>query len=253
MLDLDAARRDGAASDLPVAELLRDSERGDVPVDGTRACDLRAQPPEGELEHRSAHLRAHAAPLEAPAQPRPRAHGARLREVLALHRLDAGRLSLDEDAELEVPLVGAPLAAAHLVVGVEPAELGIVRPRDRERHELGRVDAGQRHPAQRPELLGRRQAQLEPRRLQPQPEERRDVHQPSFSGCPSWPSSAMSRRKKSETVQSTTTRSFRCASGSWYRWYERVTHQPSKPRIRRPRTSAIPLCLPSVATWPSIR
>ena len=30
-------------------------------------------------------------------------------------------------------------------------------------------------------------------------------------------------------------------SGSWYRWYVRVTHQPGKPRIRRPRTSAIPL------------
>src|SRR5207237_1390884 len=63
----------------------------------------------------------------------------------------------------------------------------------------------------------------------------------SGCGCPSIPSSAMSRRKKSEVVQSVTTRSFRERSGSWYRWYERVTNQPRKPRSRMPSTSAIPL------------
>ena len=75
----------------------------------------------------------------------------------------------------------------------------------------------------------------------------------SFSGWPSWPSSAMSRRKKSDTVQSTTTRTFRWRSGSWYRWYERVTHQPRNPCRFRPSTSAMPLCRPRVATWPSMR
>jgi hypothetical protein len=39
----------------------------------------------------------------------------------------------------------------------------------------------------------------------------------SRRGCPSVPSSAMSRRKRSATVQSATTRSFREKSGSWYR------------------------------------
>ncbi len=63
----------------------------------------------------------------------------------------------------------------------------------------------------------------------------------------------MSRRKNSATVQSTTTRSFRVSSGSWYRWYVRVTNQPGKPQRCRPGTSAIPLKRPSVATWPSIR
>src|SRR6266511_1821312 len=53
-------------------------------------------------------------------------------------------------------------------------------------------------------------------------------------------SSAMSRRKKSDTVQSATTRSFLDRSGSWYRWYVRVIHQPAKPRIGIPETSAIP-------------
>jgi bifunctional non-homologous end joining protein LigD len=61
------------------------------------------------------------------------------------------------------------------------------------------------------------------------------------SGWPSVPSSAMSRRKSNEVVQSTTTRSFREKSGSWYRWYERVTNHPGKPRTRTPSTSAIPL------------
>jgi hypothetical protein len=46
---------------------------------------------------------------------------------------------------------------------------------------------------------------------------------------------------------------FRWRSGSWYRWYERVTHQPRKPCRFRPSTSAMPLCRPRVATWPSMR
>ena len=64
---------------------------------------------------------------------------------------------------------------------------------------------------------------------------------PSRRGWPRVPSSAMSRRKKSATVQSATTRSLREKSGSWLRWYVRVTNQPGKPRRRRPSTSAIPL------------
>ena len=56
--------------------------------------------------------------------------------------------------------------------------------------------------------------------------------QPSFSGCPSWPSSTMSRRKRSEVDQSTMTRSFRCSSGSWYRWYG------ASPTSRRSRAGA---------------
>src|SRR5207248_307425 len=47
--------------------------------------------------------------------------------------------------------------------------------------------------------------------------------------------------KRSATVQSATTRSFRERSGSWCRWYGRVTNQPGKPRRRRPSTSAMPL------------
>ena len=62
----------------------------------------------------------------------------------------------------------------------------------------------------------------------------------------------MSRRKSSCTVQSITTRRRRLIVGSWYRWYERVTHQPANPLIWTPSTSAIPLWRPSVATWPSI-
>jgi hypothetical protein len=50
----------------------------------------------------------------------------------------------------------------------------------------------------------------------------------------------MSRRKKSATVQSATTRSLREKSGSWKRWYVRVTNQPGKPLKWSPRTSAIP-------------
>src|ERR671937_3161022 len=64
---------------------------------------------------------------------------------------------------------------------------------------------------------------------------------PSRCGWPSIPSSAMSRWKKSDVVQSVTTRSFRDRSGSWYRWYVRGTNQPRKPRRRIPSTSAIPL------------
>ncbi len=51
------------------------------------------------------------------------------------------------------------------------------------------------------------------------------------------PSSAMSLRKRSATVQSATTRSFLESKGSWYRWYVLVTNQPMKPRSGRPKTS----------------
>ena len=62
----------------------------------------------------------------------------------------------------------------------------------------------------------------------------------SRRGWPSVPSSAMSRRKKSATVQSVTTGACVRTSGSWLRWYVRVTNQPGKPRRRRPRMSAMP-------------
>ena len=69
----------------------------------------------------------------------------------------------------------------------------------------------------------------------------RPCDSPSRRGWPRVPSSAMSRRKKSATVQSATTRSLREKSGSWLRWYVRVTNHPGKPRRRSPSTSAIPL------------
>src|SRR5206468_9617089 len=119
-------------------------------------------------------------------------------------------------------------------------------------HLLGQVDATFGDAEQLDELLVGRQPQLEPRCAHAEVPQRLDVHEPRRSGCPSVPSSAMSRRKKRAVVQSATTRSFRVSSGSWYRWYDRVTNQPAKPRKRRSTTSAIPLYRPSVATCPSI-
>src|SRR5439155_12534734 len=119
--------------------------------------------------------------------------------------------------------------------------LAVVGPRDAERHLLGRVDAGLGDAEELVELVARGLSQLEPWSAQAYSAERLEIHS-SFSGCgwPSMLSSAMSRRKKRDVVQSVTTRSFRERSGSWYRWYVRVTNQPGKPRSRTPMTSAIP-------------
>ena len=69
------------------------------------------------------------------------------------------------------------------------------------------------------QLLVRPQPQLEPRRPKPQPMEGSDAgHPSSLRGWPSAESSTMSRRKKSDTVQSVTTRILRRTVGSAKRW-----------------------------------
>src|SRR5262249_58901620 len=97
----------------------------------------------------------------------------------------------------------------------ERVEAEVVGPRDVERHLLRRVDAALGDPKQLDQLVFARQAQLESRRGHADVPERLDVHEPRRSGWPSEPSSAMSRRKKSDVVQSVTTRSFCVTSGSW--------------------------------------
>ena len=110
-----------------------------------------------------------------------------------------------------------------LVIGdeaVEEARLpDLVGPGDEERHLLLRVHTLPCEPPELHELFPRSEPEHEPGRSHPEVVEGRDVdHWPSFRGWPITESSAMSRRKRSETVQSATTRSFRVRSGSWYRW-----------------------------------
>jgi len=64
------------------------------------------------------------------------------------------------------------------------------------------------------------------------------------------PSAATSRGKKSESVQSSTTRTFLFSVGSCRRWYVRATNHAGNPRRRTPMTTATPLYRPSEQTPP---
>ena len=104
-----------------------------------------------------------------------------------------------------------------MVEGEEGVEVEVIGPRNEEGHLLGRVDAALGDAEELDELVLGRQTQLEAGRAEADLPEGVDVHR-SRSGWPSMLSSAMSRRKNSAVVQSTTTRSFRVNNGSWYRW-----------------------------------
>ena len=157
---VNATRCHGVAADDVVTQLLRDAERTGVSFDRTGARALRIKATERKLEHRRPHLGTHALALEVATEPRPGAHGPRFREPRAFESLHADELAFEPDPWLEMPGLRAPLPPPHLVVVEEPRELWIVRPRNRERHELRWMDSAECHLAQRHELISRRQAEL---------------------------------------------------------------------------------------------
>src|SRR5215203_110262 len=196
---------------------------------------------EGELQHRGPHLGADPAALIRRAEPAAGGDRPLRGEVVGADALDADERAFGPDAEVDLPRLRPPRLAQVAVVADEQLAVQVVCPRHAEGHLLRRVDPGRGDLVQLLDggVVG--QAELQPWRPQPESRERREVHPSSRCGLPSPVSSAMSRRKKSDVVQSTTTRSFRENSGSWKRWYVRVTNQPGKPRRRKPITSAIPL------------
>src|SRR5919108_4288946 len=88
-----------------------------------------------------------------------------------------------------------------------------------DREMVSVVDEGLARGKQCPAVRGRNDSLYAP--LVEAPHELDRVFELPHSSLLRWPStdsSAMSRRKNSETVQSATTRSFRESRGSWYRW-----------------------------------
>ncbi len=173
----------GATSDQPVvavAELLRDAGGGGVALERARLRDRRAEPAEGELEHGGPHLGAEAAALERSTQPGAGLHATGLREALADDALVADRPAVLEDDQGQSPLVRAPVLERGPVEREEGVEPEVVRPGDRERHLVGRVDPRLGHGEQLAQLGLAGESQLEARRLQPQRGQRFDGHGARF-------------------------------------------------------------------------
>ena len=152
----DAARRSDALARRDVAELLRDARRGERSLERARGRHATAEAAEEQLEHRRAHLGPEAAALEALPEPRAGLGRPRRGEVLGVdrpacpsarrppRRRAAGASASGRQLSRSVRWNATKL--------VDEARLADpVRPRDEERHLLGRVDAllGERARARR--------------------------------------------------------------------------------------------------------
>src|SRR5207237_1250693 len=170
-------------------------------------------------------LEAVAPPLERRTQPRAGVDEPLRGETFRFDSLRPDRAPIEEGDEVARPAVGRPRFQRFTVEGQERVFVQVVGPGDEEGHLVRRVDSALGDVVELDQLVVGREPELEARRPQAEVGERFEF-QPSLSGWPSMPSSAMSRRKNRAVVQSVTTRSFRRSSGSWSRWALRDTHQP---------------------------
>jgi hypothetical protein len=146
-------------------------------VERTRDGGRRAEAAEGELEHGRALLGPVAAPLEGRSEPRARADLARRPEVAAVEALRPDHVPVAQERdEVAVPPARRPAGERGGVELAEPVEVEVVRPRDAERHLVGRVDARLGEREELVDLLRGRQAQLEARRAEAECEQRAGIH-----------------------------------------------------------------------------
>ncbi len=175
----DATRRGDALAGRDVAEFLRDASRGDVPVECSRRGDVAAEAAEEQLENRRPHLRPEAAALEALPEPGAGLGRAGRGEVLGVDPLRSHRFCSRPHAEQQVPVSGPPVLAQLQVerdeVVDEAWRADPVRPRDEERHLVGRVDTQLGHVRELDQLGLRRQPKLEPARQEAKPAERLQI------------------------------------------------------------------------------
>ena len=174
----------GAHADGAVAELLRDAARGLVALQPgrDRPSRRRGRGTRARARRRASPSRSRG--VDVPAEPRPRGDGAGLREALGADALCADQQAVGPDEQVQRPLLGRPRGERLLVEGDEavdePGCPDAVRPGDRERHLVRRMDPALGQSAELEQLVVRPEPQLELRRAEPEPVE--GLHHSSLWG-----------------------------------------------------------------------